>query len=323
MDVLDDVLARSRARGAAFSYSVARGQVGIEFPRASGLAIHAVVDGEAFLWKGDAGGPDADAADAVDAERLIAGDLALVRGSLQHRIAPSVGARCIPLAEMRARPQQGPSRRLTLGSRDEPSTASFFCGAYLFEGELAAPLLEALPDVMHLRPASGGPLRATVDLLARELLGDEPGQQTLLDRLLDAALIHILRQHLASAGEGAPSWFRALADPRIGATLRAVHEDPARPWTVADLAAEVSLSRAAFARRFTALVGVAPLAYLTEWRMALACDRLRATDDGLAAVARSVGYGSEFSFAAAFKRRHGISPGRWRQRNAAAPAISA
>jgi AraC-like DNA-binding protein len=82
---------------------------------------------------------------------------------------------------------------------------------------------------------------------------------------------------------------------------------------VAELAAEAALSRSAFARRFTDLLGVAPLAYLSDWRMALACERLRDTDAGLAAIADSLGYASEFSFAAAFKRRTGTAPGRWRR----------
>jgi AraC-like DNA-binding protein len=89
-----------------------------------------------------------------------------------------------------------------------------------------------------------------------------------------------------------------------------VHADPARAWAIADLAAEASLSRATFARRFTALLGVAPLIYITDWRMALAREQLRDSDAGLALVARSLGYASEFSFAAAFKRHHGMPPPR-------------
>lgn len=125
-------------------------------------------------------------------------------------------------------------------------------------------------------------------------------------------LVQALREQLAADVRAAPAWFRAMDDPAVGAALRAVHADPARAWTVADLAAEASLSRATFARRFTALLDVAPLTYLTDWRMALAREQLRAGDTGLAAVARSLGYASEFSFAAAFKRHHGTPPGRWR-----------
>jgi AraC-like DNA-binding protein len=188
----------------------------------------------------------------------------------------------------------------------------FFCGAYLFDGDLCGGLLDALPDTVPLRPAIGSALRATTDLLAREVLSEGPGQQALLDRLLDVALVQVLREHFGAAGTAAPPWFRASADPGVGAALRALHADPAAPWTVAGLAAEASLSRGAFARRFRHLLGVAPLAYLTGWRMALARERLRDGDDGLAAVAAAVGYRSEFAFAAAFKRHHGTSPGRWR-----------
>ena len=143
-------------------------------------------------------------------------------------------------------------------------------------------------------------------------MNDAAGQQAMLDRLLDVALIQILRQHFTANDEGAPPWFRASADPHIGSALRAVHEDPARPWTVAELAREAHLSRSAFARRFTALLGVAPLTYLTQWRMSLARERLRHGDERLAAIAGAVGYASEFAFAAAFKRHHGVAPGRWR-----------
>jgi AraC-like DNA-binding protein len=109
-----------------------------------------------------------------------------------------------------------------------------------------------------------------------------------------------------------------MHDPAVGAALRAVHETPARAWTVADLAGEAKLSRATFARRFTSLLGVAPLTYVTDWRMALAREQLREGDSSLAAIAHSLGYATEFSFAAAFKRHHRTPPGRWRTSKAIA-----
>jgi AraC-like DNA-binding protein len=183
----------------------------------------------------------------------------------------------------------------------------------MFEGDLCDGLLVALPSSVRLRPGSGTTLRGTMDLLAHEMLCDQPGQQALLDRLLDVALVQLLREHFNSHQTEAPGWFRASADPRIAAALQALHADPARQWTVGDLAAEAALSRSAFARRFTEQLGVAPLEYLTDWRMALARERLRDTNHGLAAIAQSLGYASEFSFAAAFKRQTGTAPGRWRR----------
>ena len=144
--------------------------------------------------------------------------------------------------------------------RRAPAAAAFFCGAYQFDGDLCQGLLEALPDTLRVRPGAGSTLRATMDLLAGEMLRDEPGQQTLLDRLLDVALVQILREHFATAQASAPGWFRASADPRIGPALQALHANPGHAWTVAELAEHALMSRSAFARQFTELLGVPPLA---------------------------------------------------------------
>ncbi|TCO60763.1 AraC-like DNA-binding protein [Actinocrispum wychmicini] len=114
----------------------------------------------------------------------------------------------------------------------------------------------------------------------------------------------------ARPGAALPAWHRALADPAIGDALRLLHEDPAHRWTVAALAAKVGMSRAAFAARFTSLVGQPPLTYLTGWRMTLGADLLRDTE---ATVARTVGYEDAFAFSVAFKRARGVSPSVWRR----------
>jgi AraC-like DNA-binding protein len=296
MDVLTDLLQRSRARGAAFSHSTVRGDWGVRFESGPRLSVHALVAGEAHLWADDAG----------SALRLTPGDIVLVRESLQHQMAHAPGAGCIPFHEL---PKDATGRRRELPG--DGAATVFFCGAYDFEGDLVRPLLDSLPPTLRFQPAPGNTLRMTMDLLGREMLRDEPGQQALLDRLLDVALVQVLREHLTNASQ-APSWFRASADEHVGAALRALHADPGRAWTVADLASEAMLSRSAFARRFTRLLGMGPLAYLTEWRMALAREKLRHGDDRLAKIANSLGYGSEFAFAAAFKRIRGQAPGRYR-----------
>ena len=232
---------------------------------------------------------------------------------MPHHLASTPGAGWVPHEQLFGA-GEGPGRRITVGDPEDPAAAAFFCGAYRFEGDLCHGLLAALPDTFKLRPASGSTLRATMDLLASELLRDEPGQQALLDRLLDVALVQILREYFTTHEQIAPGWFRASTDPAIAAALEAVHADPAHQWTVAELADHAALSRSAFARRFAERLGTAPLAYLTEWRMALARERLRDTDANLAAIAHLLGYASEFSFAAAFKRHTGVAPGRWRER---------
>jgi transcriptional regulator GlxA family with amidase domain len=132
--------------------------------------------------------------------------------------------------------------------------------------------------------------------------------------LLDTLLLYILRAWYDEQAHRAPSgWAAALADPSISVSLRNIHEDPAHPWTVEELAGRAGLSRAAFAKRFVQLIGRSPLAYLTWWRMTTAARALRETDAPLAAVATRAGYTSEFAFAKAFKREFGIAPGGYRR----------
>jgi AraC-like DNA-binding protein len=133
-----------------------------------------------------------------------------------------------------------------------------------------------------------------------------------VDRLVDLLFVYALRSWLATqATPTACAWIGALHDDVIGPALRAVHADPSHPWTVAALAGRAGLSRAAFARRFRATVGEAPLTYVRRWRMTLASERL-ARGDRIAAVASLAGYENEFAFAKAFKRVRGVAPGHLR-----------
>ncbi|MFB9469477.1 AraC family transcriptional regulator [Nonomuraea salmonea] len=212
----------------------------------------------------------------------------------------------------------------TLAGCDGSPAVEMLCGAYLLDGSAAHPLLDDLPDVVHLPARVGrhGQLRAALELLGAELDDDDrPGSQAVLLTLLDLLLLYILRAWFEDrhAGGHSPSgWAAALHDPAVAAALRAVHDDPAHPWTVEELGARASLSRAAFARRFTALAGRPPLAYLTWWRMATAARLLRGGDAPVHVIARQVGYSSQYTFTHAFKRQYGLPPAAYRRH---APAL--
>jgi AraC-like DNA-binding protein len=179
-------------------------------------------------------------------------------------------------------------------------------GTYQLESEVSRRLLRALPVVLVLAERDwDSPL---VDLLAAEIVKDEPGQEAVLDRLLDLLLIAALRAWFSRDDAAAPGWYRAHADPVVGPALRLLHHNPAHPWTVATLAHEVGVSRAALARRFHELVGEPPMTFLTSWRIALAADLLREPGATIGSVAEQVGYGSPFALSTAFKRIRGISP---------------
>jgi AraC-like DNA-binding protein len=298
MDVLADLLSRARAQGALFAHTTLPAPWGLTFGDTTRLGVHTVLDGAAWLRREDGAGGWL---------RVGAGQVALVRAPTAHTLASAPGTPAVALDAVVDAWRTGPRSFVKPG--DGPAT-TVLCGAYRFEGSICDVLLGALPPVVHLE-APGPQLRALLGLLRAELAADRPGGQTVLDRLLDAALVLALREHFSASAT--PAVLNGLADPEIGRALGALHADPARAWTVAALAAEVGLSRAALARRFAALVGRPPLAYLTGLRMALAEERLRESDDKLGVVAASVGYGSEFAFSTAFKRHHGVAPATWRR----------
>jgi AraC-like DNA-binding protein len=195
---------------------------------------------------------------------------------------------------------------------DADASAVMLCGAYWMDSARSHPLLDELPDIIHL-PARLGqrtPLRGAIDLLAAEMECPGPGTDAVVPALLDTLLLFLLRAwYQEQAGS---RWALALSDPQIGAALRAIHEDLARPWTVQELGAAGGLSRAAFARRFSEMVGQPPMGYLTWWRLTTAARLLTSGDAPLASIAKQVGYASEYAFANAFKREYGIAPGRYR-----------
>ncbi|WP_406079906.1 AraC family transcriptional regulator [Micromonospora sp. NBC_00858] len=257
------------------------------------LTVVALVRGAAWLVPDDA-----------PAAPLRPGDVAVLRGPDGHLVAddpaspPQVvihpGQRCTtlrgePLAESMALGVR------TWGTGLHGSTV-LLTGTYNLPGEVSRRLLTALPPLLVV-PAEEwrSPL---VPLLAQEVTRDAPGQAAVLDRLLDLLLIGALRTWFGRP-DAAPGWYRAAGDPVVGPALRLVENDPARPWTVAALAAEVGVSRAVLARRFTELVGEPPMAYLTGWRLALAADLLREPDATLGAVARRVGYASPYALSTA------------------------
>ncbi len=244
---------------------------------------------------------------------LEAGDVALTRGTEHYVFAddpatePTVvihpGQRCTTVSGADLRFEMSLAIR-TWGTSSDGSDRSVIC-AYEGRSAVSTRLLDALPTVLVVRAHEWDtPL---VDLLAAEAGRDGPGQEAYLDRLLDVLLIALLRNWF-DREDNAPTWWRAEQDPVVGPALRLIYNNPAHPWTVANLASAVGSSRAAFARRFTDLVGEPPIAFLTGWRLALAADLLRTSRATIAAVAKQVGYSTPFALSSAFKRAYGVSP---------------
>jgi AraC-like DNA-binding protein len=298
VDVLQSHLVRARASGGVFARSVAQPPWGLHLPGTIPLTIHAVIQGRMWLWLDD----------PQSSLELAPGDVALVRGGPDHFIAHRPGAACLPHEQF-----------LTSDKDDSADGANvFLCGAYVLSGDVGRGLLEGLPPILTLSAAANDPLHEVIGLLASELAASAPGQQTVLDRLLDVLLVLAIRACFQRS-EHAPRWYQASADPRLAPALSAMHGDASHAWTVPELAALTGLSRAAFARIFQLALGQAPMQYLTEWRMTLARDHLRAGELTLAQIGARTGYASPYAFAAAFRRHHGLPPGQWRRKELATP----
>ncbi|MGW3351533.1 AraC family transcriptional regulator [Nonomuraea rubra] len=306
MDQLAALLDGPRAHGAFLLRSLLEPPWSLRIQDEAPLSVIAQVRGESWVMFDDG-----------EPVRLEPGQVAIARGPEPYTVAdhpgtkPQVvinpGQQCTTLDGEVLYETLDQGLR-TWGNSSAGGTV-LLTGTYNLEGEVSRRLLEALPQLI-VQP--GGPI---ISLLGAEIVKDEPGQEAVLDRLLDLLLIAVLRAHFAT--NEAPAWYRAMSDPVVGKAMRLLHNNPAHPWTVAALAAEVGVSRAALARRFTELVGEPPMSFLTDWRLALAADLLREPDATIGSVARKVGYGSPFALSAAFKRVRGVSPQEYRSATAA------
>ena len=301
-DVLADVLDMLRVRGAVTAYARAHAPWGMSLHREPGATFHAVTAGSCWIRVAGA-----------SPRELHAGDVVLLPTGAAHVMASAA---------------TGPSRswdQITKGLAPnadgeiviEGSGAStrLICASYRYDREVAHPLVSLLPPQLVLdgqKLAEGGPVSTTLRLLRQELTACSAGWETIVNRLIDVVFVQVIRAWLEQRGDQGTSWLRALRDPIIAQTLTRMHAEPAAPWTIELLAREANLSRATLIRRFSALVGEPPLAYLTRWRMELAARNLRETDDPVGAIAHRVGYESEFAFSRAFARLRGCPPGRYR-----------
>ncbi|WP_158866047.1 AraC family transcriptional regulator [Leifsonia sp. AG29] len=294
MDVLSDVLERARARGAVFSVLRRVEPWGLLFGGSRVLTAHILLDGRAWLER--------EGEQPVELEQHA---VLLMTSGTEYAIVSEPGARREAIRDARVAgtvAETGPS-------------ATVLCGAYTLEGSVAAAVLADLPRPVVIPPSWQEPThRLAIQLLAEEAARETPGQQALLDRLLDTNLVYALRAWWLHSAGTAPGWFTALGDPDLRRVLEAIHARPADPWTLPELARVARMSRSGFAGRFSRQVGVPPATYLTTVRMERAEEALRHTDATLGEIATAVGYSNPFAFATAFRRHHGLAPGRWRQR---------
>jgi AraC-like DNA-binding protein len=246
------------------------------------------------------------------------GDLLVLPAGTQHRIQdkPQTMAVAQDLLPRMAASELEPHQH----GGGEGMGCALISGHARFDVDMAAPLIAALPCLMHVRGLGEAPplwLAIGLQFLAQEVSAPRPAQQAIINRLGDILFMECIRDYVESVPEGSGNWLAALKDRALSNALAHMHRDPRHSWTVPELAQHACLSRSAFADRFTQTLGEPPLTYLTRHRMRLAARQLGSSGLPVSKIADQVGYASEAAFSQAFKRAYGASPSAWRQQRLA------
>lgn len=298
MDPLSEVLSLLKLQ----SYMVGgfdwAGEWCLQFERYDGIKCYALVSGHCWLAVEGAGDPI----------RLATGDCFLLPRGLPFRLASELTVPPMDVHKFLDTPVNGGVRTWNGGGD------CFLIGGYFaFTGGHARMLLEDLPPIVHIgSEADKEQLRWALERMRQELREERPGGSLVAQQLATMMLVQALRLHLAEGLSGRAGWWFALVDPQMKAAITAVHDDPGFRWTLQELAERSGMSRSVFALKFKAVVGTSPMEYLTRWRMLLAGERLRGSEEGVAGIAVSVGYESESAFSKAFRRVMGCSPRQYR-----------
>lgn len=302
MDPLSDVLSLSGVRGALGNRIAAGGTWATaldDFPDVA--ALHAVTRGSAWLT-----------VPGREPLELSTGDVVLLGAGLPHTLGDSPGTPGTHCDRTAAASRGLSGEVLTLGT--EPPTTDVVTIAYTCDRTALTQVLVGLPDLLHVPAATAATgLDDTVRMLGTELARPGIASTALVSSLVDIVLVQLFRAWSAGSPAGCQGTWLAMSQDRVvGEALERLHADPARAWTTSSLAAAISVSRATLARRFPAVIGQTPAAYLTTWRMDLAAARLREGHEPLESIAPAVGYTSVPAFTRAFTRAHGRTPGRYR-----------
>ncbi len=314
MDALSETLRVVRLAGAIFingkfsapwCYQSPHADVAAPFlePDAERVVIfHLITEGECFVEL-----------EGQPPLRLIAGDAVIFPQGHAHRMAsapgvpPATGAR---LSEVLTRRP----RHLAYGGGG--AVTRLVCGYLACDARLARLLLAGLPQVVrvNVRGSNAGVwLEASVRYALAEARSPRPGGAGVLAKLSEVLFIEVLRLHMNEVGEGRTGWLAGVGDRVVGPALKALHNEPARAWTLEELARAANSSRSVLAERFQQLVGSSPMQYLTQWRMLLAANLLRRSNAPLAHIAADVGYQTDTAFSRAFRREFGEPPASWRR----------
>ncbi len=317
-DALSDVLRALRLAGALYFDVAARAPWVAEQPTREMvlpkimpgaqrlISYHVVTEGRCF-------------AGLIDAEPMLveAGEVVVFTKGDPHVVSSRPGMRANAVTTPAFAAASPLPFSVTYGAGDGPLSARLVCGFLACNGQPFNPLLDNLPPVIkagYLRDGESNWLGEFVRMALSESTHKRAGGESVLAKLSELMLIEVIRRHLEAVPPARTGWLAGLRDPFVGRALSLIHRNPARNWTIEELARDVGLSRSVLAERFADLVGLPPMHYLAKWRMQIASELLSGGGTNIATVAAETGYGSEAAFSRAFKKMVGVPPSAWRRR---------
>ena len=315
MDAFSEVLSGVRLKGAMFFRAEFSAPWILATPHSRALAAtlalgaphvviyHFVVDGNARACLEDGSGIE-----------LVPGDIVVFPHGDPHQLSGGSGTAPVESASVHRKIATRDLSPMHAGGGG--ATTRFICGYLTLDPLLCGPILESLPPMLKVNvrtDRSGQWLEQSILHLVEEAASHHAGSDAMLAKLSEALFVDTLRRYVAGLPDQTTGWLAGARDAVVGKSLALLHRRPEHPWTIAELAAEVGLSRSSLVERFTRYLADPPMAYLTGWRLRLAAQALTATSKGVADIAADVGYESEAAFNRAFKRVFGVPPARYRR----------
>jgi AraC-like DNA-binding protein len=317
MDAFSEVLNGVRLKGAMFFRAEFSAPWRLSTPHCRALAptlapgaphmliYHFVVDGSARVClEGES-----------DVE-LSPGDIVLFPHGDPHRLSGGSGSNQIDGAALLRKVATRDLSPMRAGGGG--ATTRFVCGYLTCDPLLCGPILESLPPMLKVNirtDRSGHWLEQSILHLVEEAASDGAGSDVMLAKLSEILFVDTMRRYVTGLTDQTTGWLAGARDPVVGKSLALLHSRPSHPWTIAELATDVGLSRSALVERFTRYLSVPPIAYLTGWRLRLAAQALTSTPKGVADIAADVGYESEAAFNRAFRRAFEVPPARYRRQS--------
>ena len=305
MDALTDILNTLKMQGGVSYRCEFSAPWGMKIGQTPFAEFHVIVRGNCWLKM----------LDEAEPIHLQSGDLLVFPHGHGHTLLDSPASQTLPAEEIVGSQEIQHYGPVTYGNGGTP--AALLCGYFKFDTHVQHPLLESLPSYIHIRGTDAmefSLLQSTINFISFETKGERPGHQGVVNRLVEVLFIQILRAYIAQS-KMPTGILSAIADPKIGMVLNAMHQKLGLNWTLDKLAKQAGMSRSAFALRFHELMGHTAIHYLTFCRMSQAKELLASTNSSMSKISESVGYQSEAAFSKAFKKTLGIAPGSYRRKS--------